>query len=99
LEEFVRTIARRKVEALAFKSFSEVVRFFEDRFKVTLFGPAHLVVVTEAVETRNIIAHNRAIINERYLKRTDLPAARLGTLRDVKVGDLKGLDTLLLATV
>lgn len=69
IDSLIRSIAEDKIEALSYKSFSDLNKYFMKHFNLTLVQEDKLADVTKAIEIRNISVHNRCIINERYAKR------------------------------
>lgn len=79
----VEELASRKVSALTYRSFADLAKFFEERFKLRVASDNDIPTVVDGVETRNLIAHNRSIMNERYLHRTGRPHDLLGQRREL----------------
>lgn len=95
LDDMVRLLAERKVQSLAYQSFSEVSAYFAEQLGVVLFHEADLPIVVEAIETRNISAHSGCIINSRYLARTRRDVELAGSLRKLSLGEVEELAILL----
>ena len=91
IKEVVHELARRKVDGLAYSSFSDLVAFFDERFGLYVVTAEELDTVREAIETRNISVHNRCIINERFIARTGAAAERLGTVRELYIDEVEKL--------
>lgn len=81
MEGLVRDIAERKVEALSYSSFSSLAEFFDEHFSLAISTPDKADVLNESIETRNIVVHNRGIINQRYVTRTGKRQDQLGKRR------------------
>ena len=99
METLVHGIAKRKVESLSYSSFSALASFFEDHFSLSICPAEHFEVVNEGIETRNIIVHNRCVINRRYVEKTGDKLDRVGEHRDLYESDLAGLIPILFEAV
>ena len=95
LDDVIRLIAERKVQSLTYESLSNVCSYFLDRTGLTLFHEEDLPIVIEAIETRNICAHNSCVINKRYVARTQKGMELLGTHRLISMGEVEALAILL----
>lgn len=98
MSELVQGIAERRVAAVSYRSFEDLVDYFAEAFKLELVEPALLPVVVEAIETRNLSVHNRCVINDRYLKRTKQSLTLLGTRRDVRLKQVLEISRVLSAS-
>ena len=95
LDDVIRLIAERKVQSLTYESFSKVCSYFMDRTGLILFHEEDLPIIIEAIETRNICAHNGCVINKRYVARTQKSIELLGTRRQISMGEVEALAILL----
>ena len=84
IEDLVKTITERKVEALSYSSFSDLAEYFLDKFHITLVPQTKRPLVINAIETRNISVHNRCIVNQRFVSRTGGKLETVGQLRVLK---------------
>ncbi|HTC20242.1 MAG TPA: hypothetical protein VK859_05295 [bacterium] len=78
IEDFVKTCAEKKVEALSYASFKELRNYFEERFSLTLVTEQEFPILNEAIEIRNISVHERCIINNRFISKTGCDPALKG---------------------
>jgi len=70
-EEFVVALAEKRVQDLAYKGIRELAETLSKSWGVRLFAnETVLPILAYTVEIRNIIAHNRGIVNQTFLKRT-----------------------------
>jgi hypothetical protein len=69
IDSLIQSIAEDKVEAMSYKSFSDLNKYFAKHFNLTLVHEDKLAEIVKAIEIRNISVHNRCIINERYANR------------------------------
>ena len=83
LEEFIRAEAERRVERLSYKSFGDLMDFFQSRFNLHLFAEEKIPLIVEAIEVRNISVHNRCIINKRFCRRTGVDPSLIGQRREL----------------
>lgn len=70
MEEFVAALAEKRIHDLAYKGMREVAKTLSKSWGIELFpDERELSKVVYTVEVRNIIVHNRAIINRVFLSR------------------------------
>jgi hypothetical protein len=89
IEDLVKTITERKVEALSYSSFADLAEYFLEKFHITLVPHANRQLVIEAIETRNISVHNRCIVNQRFVSRTGGKLEAVGKLRDLVLPEVE----------
>ena len=66
-KQIISYFAEREVEDLQYDSFSNVVKYFEDKFKINLNNSGVSVEsVTEILATRNIHIHNKGMVNQKF---------------------------------
>jgi len=91
MTEIVRKIAERKVEALNYRSFDDLLTYIRTNLGLPLECDEGIVAqVKEAIEVRNIIAHNGGRVSALFLrrtKRTDLTDGQLFPLNQAYVLD------------
>jgi hypothetical protein len=68
-KQIISYLAEEEVDQLLYKSFPDVVDYFDKKFRINLnaSGVSRENIV-EALATRNIHVHNRGIVNQRYLE-------------------------------
>lgn len=69
MEELTEALAERKVQRLAFLGIAQLNEFFSDRLGLTFGSEEGQKVISEAVEIRNLIVHNRGVISALFKKR------------------------------
>ncbi len=70
MEEFVAALAEKRVQDLLYKSVKELAKTLSKAWNIELFEDEQaLEGVVYAVEVRNIIVHNRAVVNQVFLNR------------------------------
>lgn len=76
MEELVADLAERRVTALSYQGMVELVESLRERLGLALFANRNdLDRAVRIVETRNLIVHNRGVVNRRFLSRVaDFPA-------------------------
>jgi hypothetical protein len=89
LESAHRAIAERKVNELSYKSLKDLSDYFESRFNTPIAPANELILLLEIVEIRNVIIHNRGIINKTFLKRVNLPKYVEGEALDLGINELE----------
>jgi hypothetical protein len=86
IDDFTRDLIERKVTDLSYIGFKQLVEWFNNRLGVDLTQDADETgVVVEALETRNSVVHNRAIVGEKYLRNVQYPQFEIGDLRKLDV--------------
>lgn len=99
IDTLVRGLAERKVETLSYSSFSSLRSFFEEHFNLSICPEQHFVQLNEAIENRNIIVHNRGIINKRYVENTGLRSDKVGKVRSLGIDAIESIIQALLSIV
>lgn len=89
IEDLIKTITERKVEALSYSSFGDLAEYFLEKFHITLVPDAKRHFIIEAIETRNISVHNRCIVNQRFVSRTGGKLERVGKVRGLVLPDVE----------
>ena len=70
LESLKDTLIKEKVTSVSFENLVEVISFIEKEFKVDLDTPIDILeCLTEITLIRNILVHNKGIVNEIFLKK------------------------------
>jgi len=70
LEELKDRIIREKVISLSYNNLAEMIEFIEQKFKVDLnIEPIVLDSLIELTLIRNILVHNKGIVNERFMEK------------------------------
>jgi hypothetical protein len=89
IEDLVKTITERKVEALSYSSLADLAEYFFEKFHITLVPDAKRQLVVDAIETRNISVHNRCIVNQRFVSRTGGKLEAVGKLRGLVLPEVE----------
>lgn len=70
MDELIEALAERRVERLAYTGMSKLAADLKDTIGFSLFESSKdLARAVRIVEARNLIVHNRAIVNRTYLRR------------------------------
>jgi hypothetical protein len=73
MDEIVRALAARKVERLSYQGMKAFADELQTKMGFQLFGCEHdLARAVRIVESRNLIAHNRGLVNDTFRSRTGL---------------------------
>src|SRR6266545_6126446 len=77
MENLVSDLAERKVQSLSYQGMRDVATWVQERLGLKLLSnPVSLERTVRIIEVRNLIAHNRAVVNRLFLTRVpDSPAA------------------------
>ena len=89
MEELVAWLAERRVERLAYQGMSTLAEDLSERLGLSLFGePEDAGRAIRIVEIRNLIVHNRAVVNRVFLSRVPDYPAKEGDRIEIDVDDL-----------
>lgn len=70
LEQVIHHVVERKVNELSYKGIRDLYDYLKQRYGIDLFKDAEdLETTAKYVEMRNVITHNRGIINQQFIKR------------------------------
>jgi hypothetical protein len=87
IDDLVHSIIEARVNVLSYEGFDSILEWCNDRgIPVTVPTADHQPVI-ELLATRNLIAHNRCIVDERYLRLTKNTKWRVGEKRELDVDD------------
>jgi|SRR5208337_2359712 len=68
--QLINALVRRKVDQLSYQGMKELLDFCSNRLKFPLFKEQDdLIKAILLIETRNIIVHNRGLVNDTFLQR------------------------------
>jgi|SRR3989304_2990892 len=88
IEDLVHDIVERQVNDLAYEGFIQLRSWCEKRGLEVNVPDTDVDAVVELIATRNVIAHNRGLVDEKYLRAVPNPRFRLGEVRSIHVDDL-----------
>jgi hypothetical protein len=93
--DLIAALAEQTVNELAYQSLKDLAHFFEKKLHLPLFTKqTDLDRAALVVDIRNLITHNRGIVNrfflQRHPERSDLIGARVPLGRDSEVGKMLG---------
>jgi hypothetical protein len=78
-EDLLNGLIEKKVMELSFKGMRDLAKYLDSRLKFALFkNDDDLLTAVKIIEDRNILIHNRGIINRRYLKHCPQTSLNLG---------------------
>ena len=79
MDELVSFLAEQRVNRLSYKGMADLSEYLSERLAFDLFpNPDGLEQASRIVELRNLIVHNRGIVNARFLSRTRDTSASAG---------------------
>lgn len=91
MDELIEALAERRVERLSYQGMDALAKDVEETLGFSLFpSSTDLGTAVKAVETRNLIVHNRAVANRRYLSRMPDAAVKLGERVRLEPEDVSG---------
>jgi hypothetical protein len=88
IEDLVHDVIERKVNALSYEGFVELQSWCEERGIEIPVADRDREAVVELIATRNVIAHNRGMVDERYVQTAIGSGFSVGRKRDLEVDDL-----------
>jgi hypothetical protein len=99
MEEFVGDLIRRKVTALSYSGFHELQEWCSAK-GIPLVVPAGAETqLAEIIATRNIIAHNRGVVDHKFLESVACCQLKEGAVRELEPADLFKTHSVLLEVV
>jgi hypothetical protein len=99
IDDLVRSIIEARVNALSYEGFDSMLAWCTDR-GIPLGVPAgKRDDVVELIATRNLIAHNRCIVDERYVRIVQGTTRKIGEVRSLELEDLEKCQELLTGIV
>ena len=76
LKDLHQAIIEKKLESLFYKGFEDIKKYFQDRLGIELFeNKSDYVNANFTIKARNIIVHNRGIVNKSFAN--EFPAANV----------------------
>lgn len=87
IEDLVQDIIERKVNALSYEGFAALETWCSERGIQINVPASQRADVVELIATRNIIAHNRGLIDERYTRTVRSPKFAVGECRSLEVDE------------
>jgi hypothetical protein len=81
IEDLVHDVIERKVNSLSYEGFAEVQKWCAEKGIQIKVPAARQAAVSELIATRNIIAHNRGLVDERYARTVRGSKSQVGTCR------------------
>ena len=79
MNDLINALAEQKVSELSYQGMRELSTFLSKRFDFGLFTePNELEQAIQIVQARNLIVHNRGIVNAIYLSRVSNAASQIG---------------------
>jgi hypothetical protein len=83
-KQIISYLAEKEVEALLYKSFPDVVNYFDKKFKIDVNASGVSVDnIVEILATRNIHVHNRGLVNQRYLELVTASPLKVGAYKPI----------------
>lgn len=88
IEGLVHDVIERRVNTLSYDGFSDLQKWCAERGIQIKVIPSKRDAIVELISTRNIIAHNRCFVDERYLRSVKNSNFNVGDCRKLEVDDL-----------
>jgi hypothetical protein len=95
IEALVHDVIERRVNTLSYDGFADLQKWCSERGIQIEVAPDKRDSIVELISTRNIIAHNRGFVDERYLRSVNNSKFKVGDCRKLEVDELfRGLKLL-----
>lgn len=91
IDELIRSIIESKVNALSYEGFEQTRDWCGSRGIPLEVADDDLPTLVEGIATRNLIAHSRCVVDEKYVRSVRNTPFKAGELRKLEVDDLFGL--------
>jgi hypothetical protein len=88
IDDLIQDIIESKVNSLSYKGFLDLEEWYEDNGIPLIVEKEHRQAIVELIATRNIIVHNRGLVDAKFLRTVTTSTHRLGELRKLEVADL-----------
>lgn len=89
-KQIVRYLVEKEIEELLYKSFPDIVNYFNRKFNINLSDSGVSVErIVEIMATRNIHVHNGGIVNRRYLEAVKESKLKVGAYKSITSGYLR----------
>lgn len=95
IDSLAQNLAERKVSSLWYTGFSDLADWCSKQGIPLVVSAGQLPAVVELVATRNVIAHNRAVIDQKYLGIVKQSRFKIGEIRRLTIDDIAGTVSLL----
>ncbi|HWA14382.1 MAG TPA: hypothetical protein VHA15_14920 [Burkholderiales bacterium] len=99
IDELVQSIIEAKVTALSYEGFESMAVWCNDRGIPLQVSDGKSQEVVQYIATRNLISHNRGIVDERFLRAVPNSKFKVGEVRELTVNDYEHCLDLLSNTV
>ena len=81
MDDLVKRLAERRVERLSYQGMRDLQKDLSEKLSFELFpSPESLVRAVRVIEIRNLLVHNRGIVNRAFQTKTGDSSVALGTL-------------------
>lgn len=88
IEDLVRDVIERKVNSLSYDGFAELYDWCSGRGIPLQLSESDRFAVVELIATRNVIAHNRGLVDERYVRTVGSSRFPIGKTRTVEISEV-----------
>ncbi|MCK1626319.1 hypothetical protein IVA98_24810 [Bradyrhizobium sp. 160] len=88
IESLVHDVIERRVNTLSYDGFADLQKWSEERGIQIKVAASRRDAVVELISTRNVIAHNRGFVDERYLRAVKNAKFKVGECRKIEVEEL-----------
>jgi len=79
MDDLIQLLTERKVERLSYKGMQDLRNYLNEKLNFDLFpDPDCLSRAVRIVETRNLITHNRGVVNRTFLRKTGNTSLKVG---------------------
>ncbi len=100
MDELLTNLIEKKVNELAYLGFEKLEGWFKERMGMAIAtSKSERETIVELIETRNLVVHNRAKVNDKYLRNVSNSTLKLGELRTLDAAYLVSCHELLVMIV
>ena len=78
MDELNEYIIEKERDTIGYKSYEDIKKYFKNKFKIDFTKLKNENTINLIFETRNIIVHNRGIVNEKFLLKVKNSGYKLG---------------------
>ncbi|MHC1791541.1 hypothetical protein [Solidesulfovibrio sp.] len=98
MQSLVHSLAEIKTSKLVYKSYSEINKYFLDGLGVKITDASNSEIIY-AIELRNIIVHNRCVVDKRFIRKTKANISLLNKKHSMHLDLYEKFEKILLSKV
>ena len=87
MADLISAIVEKKIEDLSYRSFTDITTYFEQKLGISPLIDGDSTFLKTKIKERNLIVHNRSVINKDFIKECKMEPSLLGTELSYKLRD------------